>query len=71
VSGPDDPEAYLCATYQRLSGTYQGKSNKAENTSGPYVPTAEQLVVTPSGLTHKQLRRFYQQDLDGAIGNDE
>jgi hypothetical protein len=62
-------------TYAQLinafSGTYQGKSNKAENTSGPYVPTAEQLVVTPSGLTHKQLRRFYQQDLDGAIGNDE
>jgi hypothetical protein len=40
----------------------------ADDPAGPYVPTKQQHVHVPRGLTMEERQRFLQKDLEDAIG---
>ena len=69
-SRADDPEAqFYSQVLHTFGGTYTPRSTeKKEATTGPYKPTAEQLVIVPPGLTRKQREKFLQDDSDKAFG---
>jgi hypothetical protein len=52
-----------------FDATYTGPVSKtdADHPAGPYVPTKQQCVRVPYGLTLEERRRFLQEDLDDAI----
>jgi hypothetical protein len=70
IKGADDPEAqFYSPVLHTFGGTYASKrSDKKEAPTGPYVPTKEQLVIVPPGLTRKERMKFLQDDLDEAFG---
>lgn len=53
-----------------FDATYTGSvsKTKADDPAGPYVPTKQQRVRVPHGLTKEKRRSFLQKDLDDAIG---
>ena len=46
-------------------------SSVPQDASGPYVPTAMQLVRVPRGLTREERQRSLQKDLDDAIAYED
>jgi hypothetical protein len=66
ISGPDDPFA---ATIGMLIHETGGAVHipKDEKPTGSPKLTREQLVCPPEGLTRKQLRKWYDDDLHNAI----
>jgi hypothetical protein len=53
-----------------FDATYTGPVSKtdADDPAGPYVPTKQQHVRVPRGLTMEERQRFLQKDLEDAIG---
>jgi hypothetical protein len=64
IKGAGDPEArFYAAVLHTFGGTYVG-STKETGDTGRYIPTKEQRVVVPPGLTAKQRMKFLQDDID-------
>jgi hypothetical protein len=70
IAGADDPNlAFYACLIRDLGGTVLPPQDIQSPDTGPYVPTEEQRVHIPYGLTYAERQQFLQEDVDSL--NDE